>query len=104
MIKDPWIKTYWRPAMAWQYMIVCIFDFIIFPLITMALTKITGSYIKWEPLTLKESGFYHISMSAIVGVSAWTRGQEKITRITASEVKSIETKEPIPESQPLKGE
>lgn len=104
MNKELWIKTYWRPAMAWQYMIVCVFDFIIFPLITMLLTKITGSYIKWEPLTLKESGFYHISMSAIVGVSAWTRGQEKITKITTGEVRSTEIKEPAPVLPPSKGD
>lgn len=35
----------------------------------------------WDPLTLKESGFYHLAMAAIIGVAAWTRGQEKIKRI-----------------------
>jgi len=30
---------------------------------------------------LQASGFYHLSMGAIIGVAAWTRGQEKIQRI-----------------------
>jgi hypothetical protein len=39
------------------------------------------TYQPWQPLTLKESGFYHLSMAAIIGVAAWTRGQERIKRI-----------------------
>jgi N-acetyl-anhydromuramyl-L-alanine amidase AmpD len=30
---------------------------------------------------LKEGGFYHLAMAAIIGVAAWTRGREKIERI-----------------------
>lgn len=75
-MEENWLKTYWRPAVAWQYLAVCICDFIIFPALFMAITKQA-----WEPITLKEGGFYHLSMAAIVGVAAWTRGQEKITRI-----------------------
>jgi hypothetical protein len=74
--EDSWLKQYWRPAVAWQYFIVCLFDFIVFPAASMALHNQP-----WDPLTLKESGFYHLSMSAIIGVAAWTRGQEKIKRL-----------------------
>jgi hypothetical protein len=73
-----WLYKYWRPAIAWQYFIVCLFDFIIFPALTFATAKYTGNYVAWDPLTLKESGFYHLSMAAIIGVAAWTRGQEKL--------------------------
>lgn len=67
--------------MAYQYLAVCIFDFILAPLLQMALGKYTGTYVQWDPITLKESGFYHLSMGAIVGVAAWTRGMEKIRRL-----------------------
>lgn len=74
-----WIKHYWRPAMAWQYMIVCLFDFVLAPLVLMGFSYVTGGgYIPWEPLTLKLSGYYHMAMGAIIGLSAWTRGLEKI--------------------------
>lgn len=84
MKEEHWIKQYWRPFMAWQYAAVCIFDFIVAPMLTMAFFKVTGgTYVPWEPLSLRESGFYHLSMAAIIGVAAWTRGQEKITRINS---------------------
>jgi hypothetical protein len=81
MKEESWIKQYWRPAIAWQYFAVCMFDFIIFPLFDFAL----GYYLKidnnWDPITLKDGGFYHLAMAAIIGVSAWTRGQEKIEKM-----------------------
>lgn len=79
-MEDSWIKQYWRPSIAWQYFAVCIFDFIIFPAAAM---YFTGQ--PWNPLTLKEGGFYHMAMAAIIGVAAWTRGQEKIQRIISGE-------------------
>ena len=82
MDEESWIKKYWRPFMAWQYGAVCLFDFIIAPLMTMLYFHVSGgTYVQWEPLTLKESGFYHLSMAAIIGVAAWTRGQEKIRKM-----------------------
>lgn len=75
-MEEPWIKQYWRPAIAWQYFTVCLFDFIIFPLLSMKFLSQP-----WDPLTLKDSGFYHLAMAAIIGVAAWTRGQEKITKL-----------------------
>ena len=80
MNEEHWFKSHWRPAMAWKYAFVTLFDFVLAPSICMAL-KLPA----WEPLTLKESGFYHMAMMSIIGVSAFTRGQEKIKRL---EVKS----------------
>ncbi len=80
--ENSWIKHYWRPMMAYQYLAVCIADFIVFPLATMILSYFNGqTYMQWDPITLKESGFYHLSMGAIIGVAAWTRGQEKIRNL-----------------------
>jgi hypothetical protein len=80
MNEESWLKSYWRPAIAWQYFAVCIFDFIIFPAAYMYFSQQ-----QWNPITLKEGGFYHLAMAAIIGVAAWTRGQEKITRIINGE-------------------
>ena len=73
---ESWIKQYWRPCIAWQYFAVCIFDFIIFPASAMYFLAEP-----WDPITLKESGYYHLAMGAIIGVAAWTRGQEKIVKL-----------------------
>lgn len=80
MTMESSIKQYWRPAIAWQYFAVCLFDFIVFPAASMYFLNTP-----WDPLTLKESGFYHLAMAAIIGVAAWTRGQEKIQRIALGE-------------------
>lgn len=80
--KKSWIKEYWRPAIAWQYALVCLFDFMIAPLLTMVLPKILGiPYMPWVPITLREGSFYHVSMMAVVGVSSASRGLEKIQSI-----------------------
>jgi len=84
-MEESWIKQYWRPLMSYQYLAVCVFDFIVFPAASM---HFLGQ--QWDPLTLKESGFYHLAMATIIGVSAYTRGQEKIKRIMTSS-EEIET-------------
>ena len=30
---NDWVSATWRPMMGWMYMAVCIFDFIIFPIL-----------------------------------------------------------------------
>lgn len=76
---DVWLKSRWRPLMATQYMIVCITDFIIFPMLWSGIQiQAHLPMTQWEPLTLKSTGLYHLAMGAIMGVAAWTRGQENI--------------------------
>jgi len=80
---DSWVKTRWRPIMAWQYLLVCLFDFIGGPVINMIYfhDHSTG-YEQWTSLTLQGGGLYHMAMGAIIGVTAWSRGQEKIHGVT----------------------
>ena len=79
---NDWLSAKWRPMMGWMYMTVCIFDFIIFPIMWTAIQAydtqgVVGT--EWEPLTLKGGGLFHMAMGAVLGVAAWSRGQEKIT-------------------------
>lgn len=84
---ESWVKTYWRPAMGWLYMAICAFDFIFFPMIDMLLPAILEhwgihqSYQPWTSLTLQNGGMIHIAFGAILGVAAWSRGQERIAMI-----------------------
>lgn len=81
---EHWAKAYWRPAMGWLYMAMCAFDFIIFPMITIFLPIIQHNfgidmpYNEWKSLTLSNGGLIHLAFGAILGVAAYTRGQEKI--------------------------
>lgn len=72
--------------MAYQYLAVCLFDFIVAPILTGVLSVITGTpYVQWKPLTLEISGFYHLSMGVIIGIASYSRGQEKIKKILQGE-------------------
>lgn len=68
--------------MGWSYLIVCVWDFLLAPLFFAWWSSKTGTSVPpWKPLTLSEGGLYHIAMGAIVGVTAWSRGQEKMSRL-----------------------
>jgi hypothetical protein len=89
--EEAWMKQYWRPIMAFQYVAVCLFDFMVAPVLQMLLTAKVGiDYVQWASITLSNGGLYHLAMGAILGVAAWTRGQEKITRINAYGDENIE--------------
>jgi hypothetical protein len=70
--------------MAWLYMLICLNDFVIFPWVSMLIPVfVKGAvYIPWMPVTLHEGGFIHITFGAILGITAWTKGQ--VERINAS--------------------
>jgi len=78
--KETWFNKKWRPAMAWSYMTICIFDFIAAPILWSILqASYKGNVTEaWLPLTLQGAGLFHLSMGAILGVTAWSRGQEKM--------------------------
>lgn len=78
---ENWLERKWRPAMGWMYLVVCVTDFILFPIAHAWLMSQYGDVNSaWEPLTLKGGGMFHVAMGAVLGVAAWTRGQEKIVR------------------------
>lgn len=84
-VEENWIKSYWRPAMGWLYMLICFVDFVVFPILAMImpafLTKFGvegASYVPWASITLTNGGLIHISFGAILGITAWTRGLGKL--------------------------
>jgi hypothetical protein len=78
-----WMTTKWRPLMAVTYMATIWFDFIAGPILYNLLQYWNpGQAISaYQPITLQGGGLYHISMGAILGIAAWTRGQEKVAAI-----------------------
>jgi hypothetical protein len=101
--KEPWWKEAWRPAAAAVYLFICLLDLGVMPLIyawlnaslsnqelvnlalkftdaaaqIQALQTLKQTHV-WVPLTLQGNGMFHISFGAILGVAAFTRGQEKV--------------------------
>jgi hypothetical protein len=75
---ENWMNKHWRPTMAWSYMLICLFDFLLAPIFW----SVLQAYLKvpvtqWMPITTAGAGLYHLSMLGIVGVTAWQRTQEK---------------------------
>jgi len=85
--EEHWVKAYWRPAMGWLYMLICFMDFVGFPMLTIFLPVIYKglgvqfTYTPWVSLTLSNGGLIHLAFGTILGVSAWTRGQEKLAKV-----------------------
>jgi len=77
--KEDWMNAKWRPMMGWMYMVVCVMDMVIFPILWSLLQTMTKTPItQWNPLTLQGAGLFHIAMGAVLGLAAWGRTQEKL--------------------------
>ena len=82
--QEHWVKAYWRPAMGWLYMLICLCDFVVFPAVAMFLPVffkglgVQMAYTAWVSLTLSNGGLIHMAFGAILGVAAYGRTQEKV--------------------------
>jgi hypothetical protein len=81
--KDDWMNTKWRPAMGWMYMGVCIFDFVLAPVLWAVIQfwetqAANDAFRQWQPMTLQGAGLFHMAMGAVLGLAAWGRTQEKL--------------------------
>jgi len=78
--KEDWMQQKWRPAMGWMYMLVCVTDFVIFPVLWSLIQVIGGGRVEtqWSPITLQGAGLFHMAMGAVLGIAAFGRTQEKM--------------------------
>jgi len=77
--KEDWMNSKWRPMMGWMYMLVCMMDMVVFPILWSLLQTFTHTQItQWNPLTLQGAGLFHIAMGAVLGIAAFGRTQEKL--------------------------
>jgi hypothetical protein len=87
-------------------MIICILDFAVFPVLWSIIQATHSGTVstQWDPITLKGAGLFHMAMGAILGIAAWSRGQEKIMGATGSaqtvESQVIRLKKPVQPPEP----
>lgn len=86
---EDWMQKKWRPMMGWQYMFVCVFDFVVFPIMFTIVQfwetqAANDAFRQWIPLTLSNGGLYHLAMGAVLGITAWSRGQEKMAGVSTT--------------------
>ncbi len=80
--KEDWMNAKWRPMMGWIYMITCVTDFILFPILWSILqASLKQPVTAWQPITLQGAGLFHLSMGAIIGIAAFGRTQEKLAGV-----------------------
>ncbi len=78
--KEDWMNSKWRPMMGWMYMLVCVCDFVLFPVLWSLVQTIGDGRVEsqWMPITLQGAGLFHIAMGAVLGIAAMGRTQEKM--------------------------
>ena len=81
--EEDWMTKKWRPMMAIMYMICCLCDFALFPIMFTIVQfwetqAANDAFRQWVPITLQGGGLFHVAMGAVLGVSAYGRTQEKI--------------------------
>lgn len=97
-LEKSWIAKNWRALAAIAYLLICLFDFVIMPLIVffahdsfsemakniaglppevqrVALDRIWGP---WTPLTLQCNGIFHISFGSLISTMAWKHSSEVV--------------------------
>lgn len=108
--KEDWMQKKWRPMMAIMYMTVCVFDFILFPIMFTVVQfweveSVNDAFRQWQPLTLIGAGLFHMAMGAVLGITAWSRGQEKIAGAAVNTQHGIQAQDtpllPAPVSAPV---
>ena len=118
---EKWISKYWRPADAWVYLFICLFDFVIMPIWVLRTNVRIDDIVEismrlrpedqlnaivqlarkttWSPITLGDGGMFHISFGAILGVAAYTRGRVQEAQVRNAPVADL-TDEPRPAPRP----
>jgi hypothetical protein len=80
-----WMQQLWRPMMGWMYMLICLLDMAVFPVLWALWQGFNHVPItQWNPLTLQGAGLFHIAMGAVLGISAFGRTQEKLAGTAAN--------------------
>jgi hypothetical protein len=74
------INSKWRPLFAMMYLMTCICDFTLFPILWSVMQALNHGNVatQWQPLTLQGAGLFHLACGAVLGVAAYGRTQEKI--------------------------
>lgn len=106
---DDWMTKKWRPMMAMMYMISCLFDFVVFPIMFTVVqfweTSVANdAFRQWAPITLQGGGLFHVAMGAVLGVSAYGRTQEKLNGATNAPSSPLSGGMPAPMSTPTAGQ
>lgn len=77
---ESWNQKHWRSCFAWVYMIICLYDFVLGPILFQVLEFYNpGQDITaYQAVTLQGGGVAHIALGSICGISSFGRTKEKL--------------------------
>ena len=89
VLPEDWMNSKWRPMMGWMYMSICMFDFLVAPILWSLLQALNHGTVtsQWQPLTLQGAGLFHLAMGAVLGIAVYGRTQEKLNGIAGGELR-----------------
>jgi hypothetical protein len=75
-----WVNNKWRPVSGWVYLMLCVFDFMIAPILWSLIQAQAHGVVstQWQPLTLGGGGLFHVAFGALLGITSWGRTKEKV--------------------------
>ena len=79
MTGESWFISSWRPALAWTFISVVVYDLILAPLLMQFMFAIGNKpYQEWHPSTMLAGGMFFGAFGAILGTATYMRSQEKL--------------------------
>ena len=101
--KHEFFKSSWRPALAWSYLVINLFDFAVAPILYNILQYLNpGQHIDaYTSVTLQGGGLFHLSMGAVLGIAAHGRTQEKLSGNDSKPVVKPVYNAPVVTSAPI---
>jgi len=87
--QDDFFHSAWRPLCAYVYLAICIFDFILGPIIYNTLQFFNpGQTVEmWTAISLQGGGILHLSFGAIIGIHTHSKTRERIAGVAPSSIK-----------------
>lgn len=75
------LEHLWKPVLAFAFILIILFDFIIAPSIVLGMIKAGIHVAMWTPLTMDGAGTFYISIGVILGATTWQSGRATIERV-----------------------
>lgn len=75
-----WLDRYWRTAMAYTYLMICMYDFVLGPIVFNILEYLNpdNAITHYESVTLQSGGFIHMTFGAILGIASHGRNKVQL--------------------------
>lgn len=76
LLEPTWVNR-WREIVAFAFVIITIYDFVLAPIITQVLVAVfKANLTAWTPNTLQSGGMFYVAFATILGISSYGKFTE----------------------------